>query len=306
MKFASDPFMYTEYYAPRGRRRLMELGNTITSQYLSPEDHCIGILGEAGSGKSLIVRGMFPGLQLTNDDEDVYTRPLPLMDHFESGRFRDHTYHMDVRFESAFTQPYRLAEAVRAAIDAGRRVVIEHFDLLYPALGRNAELLVGIGEEIIVARPNIFGPKPTDIAQKVLRSIHYRRMVHTAEDLVCHILDIDYGIPTSTLVHGDVKRGFLLEFEEKPSFSVEEVQKRAKEFIDAKLDVCYLDEHHIRIGDARIYCTGPRIHLRNTGDIQLFAMAPDFVYDPVRRGYMLVGVVAKPERLDDLSDINNF
>ena len=165
---------------------------------------------------------------------------------------------------------------------------------------------MGIGEEIIVARPNIFGPKPTDIAQKVLRSIHYRRMVHTAEDLVCHILDIDYGIPTSTLVHGDVKRGFLLEFEEKPSFSVEEVQKRAKEFIDAKLDVCYLDEHHIRIGDARIYCTGPRIHLRNTGDIQLFAMAPDFVYDPVRRGYMLVGVVAKPERLDDLSDINKF
>ena len=142
MKFASDPFMYTEYYAPRGRRRLMELGNTITSQYLSPEDHCVGILGEAGSGKSLIVRGMFPGLQLTNDDEDVYTRPLPLMDHFESGRFRDHTYHMDVRFESAFTQPYRLAEAVRAAIDAGRRVVIEHFDLLYPALGRNAEVLV--------------------------------------------------------------------------------------------------------------------------------------------------------------------
>ena len=36
--------MYTEYYAPRGRRRLMELGNTITSQYLSPEDHCVGIL----------------------------------------------------------------------------------------------------------------------------------------------------------------------------------------------------------------------------------------------------------------------
>ena len=77
-------------------------------------------------------------------------------------------------------------------------------------------------------------------------------------------------------------------------------------FIDAKLDVCYLDEHHIRMGDARIHCTGPRIHLRNTGDIQFFAMAPDFVYDPVRRSYLLVGVVSKPERLDDLSDINKF
>ena len=131
MKFASDPFMYTEYYAPRGRKRLLELGNTITSQYLSPEDRCIGILGEAGSGKSLIVRGMFPGLQLTNDDEDVYTRPLPLMDHFESGRFRDHTYHMDVRFESAFTQMHELADAIKKTqkrANALKNIMIPRFE----------------------------------------------------------------------------------------------------------------------------------------------------------------------------------
>ena len=249
MKFASDPFMYTEYYAPRGRKRLLELGNTITSQYLSPEDRCIGILGEAGSGKSLIVRGMFPGLQLTNDDEDVYTRPLPLMDHFESGRFRDHTYHMDVRFESAFTQPYRLARPCgRPSTPDGGWSSSTSICSIPPWAAMQS---CWWASEKRSSWPGpTFSLPSHDIAQKVLRSIHYRRMVHTAEDLVCHILDIDYGIPTSTLVHGDVKRGFLLEFEEKPSFSVEEVQKRAKEFIDAKLDVCYLDEHHIRIGDA--------------------------------------------------------
>ena len=138
MKFASDPFMFTEYYAPRGQQRLMDLGNAIASQHLKPSDLCIGILGEAGSGKSLIVRGMFPGLQLTNDDEAVYMRPLPLLEHYESGRFRNHTYHMDIRFEVAFTQPYLLAEAANAAIRAGRRVVIEHFERLDGVLGRRA------------------------------------------------------------------------------------------------------------------------------------------------------------------------
>ncbi len=306
MKFASDPFMHTEYYAPRGQERLMALGNTISYQHLKLTDRCIGILGEAGSGKSLIVRGMFPGLQLTNDDEDVYMRPLPLLDHYESGRFRNHTYHMDVRFEAAFAQPYRLAEAVNAAIDSGRRVVIEHFDLLYPALGRNADILVGIGEEVIVSRPNLFGPKPTDIAHRVIKSIDYRRMVHTAEDIVCDILDKHYGIPTSTLVHGDVKRGFVLEFEHKPDLSVPEVEALAKEQIRAGLDVCYLDEDHIRIGNARIHCTGPRIHLHNTSEIKFFAMAPDFVYHPVHHPWLIVGVVDNPKRLEDLSDINKF
>ena len=306
MKFASDPFMFTEYYAPRGQQRLMDLGNAIASQHLKPSDLCTGILGEAGSGKSLIVRGMFPGLQLTNDDEAVYMRPLPLLEHYESGRFRNHTYHMDIRFEVAFTQPYLLAEAANAAIRAGRRVVIEHFERLDGVLGRHADLLVGIGEEVIVARPNLFGPQAQDIANRVLRSIDFRRRVHTAEDIVCNILDVVYGIPTSTLVHGDVQRGFILEFEEKPNFAVADVERLAKEQIAAGLDVCYLDEDHIRIGNDRIHCTGPRIHVANTADIPFFAMAPDFVYNPINDTWLFVGVVDGPERLADLSGINKF
>ena len=72
------------------------------------------------------------------------------------------------------------------------------------------------------------------------------------------------------------------------------------------LDVCYLDEDHIRIGNDRIHCTGPRIHVANTADIPFFAMAPDFVYNPINDTWLVVGVVDGPERLADLSGINKF
>ena len=113
-------------------------------------------------------------------------------------------------------------------------------------------------------------------------------------------------VPTSTLVHGDVQRGFILEFEEKPNFAVADVERLAKEQIAAGLDVCYLDEDHIRIGNDRIHCTGPRIHVANTADIPFFAMAPDFVYNPINDTWLVVGVVDGPERLADLSGINKF
>ena len=58
---------------------MADLGMQIAQQYLSPFDKLIGIIGEAGSGKSMLVKGMFPGLELTNDDEGVNVRPLPIL-----------------------------------------------------------------------------------------------------------------------------------------------------------------------------------------------------------------------------------
>lgn len=60
--------LYSVYLAPRGRVRMVDLGMQIAQQYLSPFDHIIGVIGDAGSGKSMLIRGMFPGLDLTNDD----------------------------------------------------------------------------------------------------------------------------------------------------------------------------------------------------------------------------------------------
>lgn len=131
------------FYAPRGRNRIYDLGIQIAQMYLSPFDKLIGVIGDSGSGKSVLIRGMFPGLELTNDDGGVNVRPLPLMDQdSETGFFTPHTYHVDIRFEMGFTQPHELADAIMQAVHRGKRVVVEHFDLIYPFLSTNANLLI--------------------------------------------------------------------------------------------------------------------------------------------------------------------
>ena len=66
--------LYSFYFAPRGSRRMTDLGIQLSQMYLSPFDHIIGIIGDAGAGKSLLIKGMFPGIDLTNDDEGVNIR----------------------------------------------------------------------------------------------------------------------------------------------------------------------------------------------------------------------------------------
>ena len=121
----------SSYYAPRGHNRMYALGMELAQLYLSPSDKLIGIIGEAGSGKSALIKGMFPGLELTNDDNGVYVRPLPILD-LDRGFsfFSPHTYHLDIRFENGFTQMSELADAIADALQKGKRVVVEHFDLI--------------------------------------------------------------------------------------------------------------------------------------------------------------------------------
>ena len=48
---------YSVFFAPRGRDRIYDLGMHIAQMYLSPFDKLIGIIGEAGSGKSMLIKG---------------------------------------------------------------------------------------------------------------------------------------------------------------------------------------------------------------------------------------------------------
>ena len=300
-----EALMYAVYFAPRGKNRLLNLGHEIAQRHLSPLDKLIGIIGDAGAGKSLLIKGMFPGLELSNDDSGVNSRPLPIMKNSENNFFSSHTYHMDVRFECAFYQMYELAEAVRKAIDNDKRVVVEHFDLLYPCLGINAEILIGIGEEVIVTRPNLFGPLPKDIGDIVFKSIKYRKMAHTAEDLTCKVLEEDYGMGHSQ-THGDVKHGFVLEFLKKPDLDIYELEAKVKEFINRAEDISYLDETHIKIGEnGRYHCTGPRIHVRNTSEIENFQLIKEFKYNAISRDYALIGLVGY-EKPSDINDLNKL
>ena len=299
----NSPHLYSVFFAPRGNARMLQLGMQIAQQYLNPEDKLIGIIGEAGAGKSMLIKGMFPGLDLSNDDSGVNVRPLPILDVDEDeGFYAPHTYHMDVRFESAFTQMHVLAEATLKAIKKGRRVVIEHFDLLYPFLQTNAQLLIGIGEEVIITRPNLFGPLPQDLAEHVHRSVHYRKMAHTAEDLV------EYCMPQELFAkcyHGDIKRGFSLGFKEKPDIDISALKNQVKALIADDLPVTFHDDDHVKIGEMIHPCTGPRIHVRSTGEIENFRLLKEVFYDSMQEMYLIIGLVG--ERWDsETGDLNRL
>ena len=287
----------SSYYAPRGHNRMYALGQQLAQMYLSPNDKLIGIIGEAGSGKSALIRGMFPGLELTNDDNGVYVRPLPLLEQDNGfAFFSPHTYHVDIRFENGFTQMTELAQAISEALHKGKRVVVEHFDLVYPILGANANILIGVGEQVMVVRPNLFGPEPEEIRQVVYESLHYRLMAHTAEDL-CEMCMNEFD--RDRCGHDDVKHGFAIYFPDAPpSIDIPQLEAQVKEIIAQDLPVTYVDEHHISVGGQIHKCNGPRIHVHHTGQVENFRLLPHLIYDQFKRRYLLVGCVG--ERSDEL------
>ncbi len=296
--------LYSVYFAPRGRDRMYALGMQIAQLHLSPFDRIIGVIGEAGSGKSMLIKGMFPGLELTNDDEGVNIRPLPILCQEDENRFYSpHTYHLDMRFEMGFTQLHVLADAIRQAVDRGKRVIVEHFDLLYEALGFNADLIVGIGEEVIVTRPNVFGPLPDTIASIVHKSIRTRQMAHTAEDL-CerHMSHEDY----LRCEHADIKNGFLLTFpDSRPEIDIQRLEEQVLADIRADLPVEYADDGHVRIGGGIQPCTGPRTHVSSTGKIEGFRLLKKLIWDARSGRWLLVGRVGAL-RPDEVGSINNM
>lgn len=294
--------LYSLLLAARGYPRLYDQGAQIAQQYMSPFDLLIGVVGDSGAGKSVLIKGMFPGLELTNDDEGVNVRPLPILDLDDTGFFSPHTYHVDIRFESAFLQMHELADAIEEAISRGKRVIVEHFELIYPFLKRNAHLLVGLGEEIIVTRPSVFGPEPDEIRDIVFKSITFRRMAHTAEDLVEFCLE-ERNI--FRFEHADVRHGFLLVFPEKPDVDLAELEDCVKAMIKNDKPVSYLDNAHVMIGDHKHYCTGPRMHVKSTGDIKQFSIYPELIREEITGRFMLLGLV-NVDRDERLSDLNRL
>ncbi len=282
----------SSYYAPRGHKRMYELGMQLAQQYLSPTDKLSGVIGEAGSGKSALIRGMFPGLELTNDDNGVYVRPLPILDiGDETSFFSPHTYHLDIRFENGFTQMSILADAIIDALHHGKRVIVEHFDLVYPLLGTNANLLIGVGEQVLVSRPNVFGPEPEELRQTVYTSLPYRLMAHTAEDLCEFCMGPDI---VARCGHDDVRHGFCMYFQDtKPEIDLIKLEEQVNEMIRQDLPITYVDDHHVSIGGELHQCSGPRIHVGHTGQVKNFRLMHHFIYDRLKRRYLMVGCVGE-------------
>jgi len=302
-----ETLLYATYYAPRGSNRLYMVAAELAQKYLTPTDLLIGILGAEGSGKSTLIKGLFPGLELTNDDEGINVRPTPVYDFDPADPFSGHTFHVDARYELAFHQKYELAEAILKAIGHRRRVVVEHFDLLYESLGHNAQVLIGIGEEIIVARPTVFGPFPQAIKSIVDKTIKYRLMAHSAEDITCMVLEQDYKIPFPPL-HSDVRQGFVLNFKERPDVDLNELEKKVLAIIARDILLSPCGDNTIGIGEGQMPCTGTRTHVSSSGKIENFRLIKEYRYDHMSKEFYVIGLVGKrgEETFEDLIDVEGI
>jgi len=67
--------------------------------------------------------------------------------------------------------------------------------------------------------------------------------------------------------------------------------------------VNYLDDEHIKIGDYKYVCTGPRIHVNRTGDIEGFQLISDFKVDPRTGFFLMAGLVGNERSQFQLSRI---
>lgn len=300
--------VFSQYFAPRGRERLLYLGEQISQRHLSFSDRLIGIIGDAGSGKSSLIKGMFPGLELSNDDDAINSRKImQVRDLFEDVP-QATTYHIDMRFQVAFTQMHEIVSFVEQALHNKRRVIVEHFNLLSPALGRNADILVGIGEEIIVSRPSIFGPQPDTIYDIVHASLKYRKIAHSLEDITILILNTEFGVCSDLYYSSDMRNGFVLKFIEKIDLDFNQLEKRMHEVVGQDLTISYVDEEHISIGETHVFCDGPRLHIRNTSEVEEFSFIKKFIYDPKTKTHCLICVLSNDDSEKQIyhSNLTNF
>lgn len=297
-KRVQESWVETQYFAPRGRERLLELGERISQLHLSFTDRLIGIIGSAGAGKSSLIHGMFPGLELANDDDAILARKIM---QFRGGFADLHsatTFHLDMRFQLAFTQMYEIVDFVTQALEAKKRLVIEHFDLLADALGRNADLLVAIGEQIIITRPSIFGPEPKTLSRMVESSLIYRKMAHSAEEVTALALAELFNLHEDRYYSADIAKGYVLKFNDDPELSSDDLRRleeRILALIEMDLPISYLDEDHIKVGERILLCEGPRIHVESTGKIEDFSLHHSLIYDARYDAYCLVGLLGASE-----------
>lgn len=299
-----DFSIYSLYFAPRGKERLLFLGEQLGRRHLQFQDKLVGIIGDAGSGKSSLIHGMFPGLELTNNDDVMDMHKVMQVRDLEENFSSATTFHIDVRFQMAFTQMHEIASFVQKAIECNRRVVVEHFNLLYPTLQMQADIMVGIGEEIIVVRPTVFGPTPQSIYDVVHATLQQRKAAHTAEDIAIWLLMEEFGIDHKYFYSSDIRNGFLLRFTEPKEFDFAALAKRINERLAENLVVQYHDETNILIGDKMIYCTGPRLHVRNTSEVKDFQLIERFIRDEKTDTYCMVGLLKQGE--SDISQLNSY
>jgi hypothetical protein len=99
-----------------------------------------------------------------------------------------------------------------------------------------------------------------------------------------------------TLHHSDVKHGFVLNFPTKPEIDLNQLEAKIKEIIKNDLAIVSEGEDGISVGECTIPCTGPRTHVKRTGDIKNFRLVKKFGYHPISKEFLLIGIVGPKEQ----------
>ncbi len=304
-RFTPQEFsIYSLYFAPRGKKRLLHLGDEICRRHMHYDDKLIGIIGDAGSGKSSLIKGMFPGLELSNDDDRVDVHKIMQVRDLDENFANATTFHLDMRFQTAFTQMHEIVDFVNRALEHDRRVIVEHFNMLFPSLGLPADLMVGIGEEIIVVRPTVFGPSPQSLYDIVHETLRARKMAHTIEDVTIQLLLDEFRVDRRLFFSSDIKNGFLLRFIQPMELDLPRLSERIKQRLAENLIVHYQDEDHIMLGGSLMACDGPRLHIQNTSEVKNFKLVPELIRDGKTDTWCLVGLLRQAE--EDICMLNSF
>nr|MBP8972135.1 alanine-tRNA synthetase second additional domain-containing protein [Myxococcota bacterium] len=96
------------------------------------------------------------------------------------------------------------------------------------------------------------------------------------------------------VLHSDVKRGFTIKFPEIPDISIAELEEKVKKVIAADVPIAAVGKDLIKIGDwSEMFCTGTRTHCARSGEIENFRLVKKYIYDPIWKEYMLVGIVGE-------------
>jgi len=92
-------------------------------------------------------------------------------------------------------------------------------------------------------------------------------------------------------IHSDVRRGFVVEFSRKPEVDLAEVERRVLDYIAQDLPISPFGDQAILMGQDKLTCSGPRIHMSSTGRIERFRLDKNFHYSPITKTFLLAGRV---------------
>lgn len=127
-------------------------------------------------------------------------------------------------------------------------------------------------------------------------------MAHSAEELYGYCVK-DFERPDYT--RSDIKHGFVINYVDKPSFDLKEVEERILDLIRQDIPIVPYDDNHIKIGDYITKCTGPLMHVASTGQIENFSLMKEFYYEPKFHEYVVAGTVGRKHD-EDAGELNNI